>query len=184
MTDFDQFDDDEKIPKSKTQIKRDIEVLQKLVKKLLSLSKNQLKKVEMSDTLRAAIVETDRIKRRAAMRRHLQYIGKKMRTEDHQKIAHRVAMFDTTAAAYNKLFYQLEEKRDVLISENSKEVLSKYLEDNPNIEDIQLLRQLIRQSQKEMLQERKTLNKKKLLRFLREAEEKKLDLNKKLGIAL
>jgi ribosome-associated protein len=176
MTDFDQFDNDDEIPKSKTQIKREMEALQDLGKKLLKLSKNQLKKVEMSDTLRNAIIEADRIKHHEASRRHLQYIGKVMRSEDHEVIAQRVSLFDSTSAAYNKLFHQLEVKRDALIGENGKEVLSQYLDDNPNIEDIQLLRQLIRLSQKEVSQDSNTTNRKKLFRFLREAEEKRLGL--------
>lgn len=176
MTDFDQFDNEEDIPKSKTQIKREVEALQDLGKKLLALSKNQLKKVEMSETLREAIAEADRIKKHEAMRRHLQYIGKVMRTEDHEAIAQRVALFDSTSAAYNKLFHQLEVKRDALIGENGKEVLSQYLEENPNVEEIQLLRQLIRQSQKEVSQEGNTTNRKKLFRLLRDVEEKRLGL--------
>ncbi|MEO9274096.1 ribosome biogenesis factor YjgA [Marinomonas sp. 5E14-1] len=176
MTDFDQFENEDEIPKSKTQIKREMEALQDLGKKLLKLSKNQLKKVEMSDTLRDAIAEAERIKHHEASRRHLQYIGKIMRTEDHETIAQRVALFDSTSAAYNKLFHQLEAKRDALIGENSKEVLSQYLDENPNMEDIQLLRQLIRLSQKEVSQGSNTTNRKKLFRFLREAEEKRLGL--------
>lgn len=176
MTDFDQYDNEDEIPKSKTQIKREVEALQDLGKKMLELSKNQLKKVEMSETLRDAFFEAGRIKKHEAMRRHLQYIGKVMRTEDHEAIAQRVALFDSTSAAYNKLFHQLEIKRDALIGENSKEVLSQYLDENPEIEDIQLLRQLIRLSQKEASQESKTTNRKKLFRFLREAEEKRLGL--------
>ncbi|MFT2098804.1 ribosome biogenesis factor YjgA [Marinomonas sp. 2405UD66-6] len=176
MTDFDQFENEDDIPKSKTQIKREMEALQDLGKKLLKLSKNQLKKVEMSDTLRDAIAEAERIKHHEASRRHLQYIGKIMRTEDHEAIAQRVALFDSTSAAYNKLFHQLEAKRDALVGENSKEVLSQYLDENPNMEDIQLLRQLIRLSQKEVSQGSNTTNRKKLFRFLREAEEKRLGL--------
>lgn len=177
MTDFDQFETEDEIPKSKTQIKREMEALQELGKKLLKLSKNQLKKVEMSDTLRDAIAEAERIKQHEASRRHLQYIGKIMRSEDHESIAERIALFDSTSAAYNKFFHQLEAKRDALIGDNSKEVLSQFLDENPNIEDIQLLRQLIRLSQKEVSQGGNTTNRKKLFRFLREAEEKRLDLN-------
>jgi len=176
MTDFDQLENEDEIPKSKTQIKREVEALQDLGKKMLGLSKNQLKKIEMSETLRDAFVEAGRIKKHEAMRRHLQYIGRVMRTEDHEAIAQRVALFDSTSAAYNKLFHQLEIKRDALIGENSKEVLSQFLDENPEIEDIQLLRQLIRLSQKEAQQESKTTNRKKLFRFLREAEEKRLGL--------
>lgn len=176
MTDFDQLDNDEELPKSKSQIKREMDALQEVGKKLLSLSKNQLKKIEMSDTLKDAIIESGRIKQHEAKRRHLQYIGRVMRTEDHETIAQRVALLDTTSAAYNKLFRQIEIKRDALIGENSKEALSQYLDENPNIGDIQLLRQLIRQSQKEVSQQNKTTNRKKLFSLLREVEEKRLGL--------
>ncbi|MFT4574257.1 ribosome biogenesis factor YjgA [Marinomonas primoryensis] len=176
MTDFDQLENDDELPKSKSQVKREMDALQEVGKKLLSLSKNQLKKIEMSDTLKDAIEESGRIKQNEAKRRHLQYIGRVMRTEDHETIAQRVALLDTTSAAYNKLFHQLEIKRDALIGENSKEVLSQYLDDNPNLEEIQLLRQLIRLSQKEASQEGNTSNRKKLFRLLREAEEKRLGL--------
>ncbi|AWY01002.1 hypothetical protein A8139_14190 [Marinomonas primoryensis] len=176
MTDFDQLENDDELPKSKSQVKREMDALQEVGKKLLSLSKNQLKKIEMSDTLKDAIEESGRIKQNEAKRRHLQYIGRVMRTEDHETIAQRVALLDTTSAAYNKLFHQLEIKRDALIGENSKEVLSQYLDDNPNLEEIQLLRQLIRLSQKEASQEGNTSNRKKLFRLLREVEEKRLGL--------
>ncbi|MDE8603459.1 ribosome biogenesis factor YjgA [Marinomonas sp. RSW2] len=176
MTDFDQLENDDELPKSKSQVKREMDALQEVGKKLLSLSKNQLKKIEMSDTLKNAIEESGRIKQNEAKRRHLQYIGRVMRTEDHETIAQRVALLDTTSAAYNKLFHQLEIKRDALIGENSKEVLSQYLDDNPNLEEIQLLRQLIRLSQKEASQDSNTSNRKKLFRLLREVEEKRLGL--------
>ncbi len=176
MTDFDQLENDEELPKSKSQVKREMDALQEVGKKLLSLSKNQLKKIEMSDTLKDAIEESGRIKQNEAKRRHLQYIGRVMRSEDHETIAQRVALLDTTSAAYNKLFHQLEIRRDALIGENSKEVLSQYLDDNPNLEEIQLLRQLIRLSQKEASQEGNTSNRKKLFRLLREVEEKRLGL--------
>jgi len=176
MTDFDQLENDDELPKSKSQVKREMDALQEIGKKLLSLSKNQLKKIEMSDTLKDAIEESGRIKQNEAKRRHLQYIGRVMRSEDHETIAQRVALLDTTSAAYNKLFHQLEIKRDALIGENSKEVLSQYLDDNPNLEDIQLLRQLIRLSQKEASQEGNTSNRKQLFRLLREVEEKRLGL--------
>lgn len=176
MTDFDQYNEDDDLPKSKTQIKREMEALQEVGKKLLALSKNQQKKVTMSETLREALAEADRIKQREAMRRHLQYIGKVMRTEDFEAITKQVTMFDTTSAAYNKLFHQLEIKRDALIGEHSKEVLELYLEEHPGLEEIQQLRQLIRLSQKEVSQGTKTTNRKKLFRFIREVEERKLGL--------
>ncbi|ADZ91027.1 ribosome biogenesis factor YjgA [Marinomonas mediterranea] len=177
MTEFEQYDEfDDENYKSKTQIKREMEALQDLGKQLVALSKSQRAKVPMSETMRDALDEADRIKQREAQRRHLQYIGKVMRSEDHEAIQHRVDLFDTTSALHNKLFHQLEATRDQLINaDSSQEVFKKYIEENPDV-DIQQFRQLIRQSQKEAEQGNKTTSKKKLFKLLREIQEKKLNL--------
>ena len=72
MTDFEHYDDNEEEYKSKTQVKREMEALQDLGEKLTNLSAGQRKKVPMSDTLRAALEEADRIKQWGAKRRPLQ----------------------------------------------------------------------------------------------------------------
>ncbi len=176
MTDFDQLSKKNDIPKSKTQIKREMEALQKIGKKLLELSKNQQEKIVMSERLRVTLTKARHIRQQEAMRRHLQYIGKIMRTEDYEAITKQVAMFDTLSAAHNKLFHRLKTKSDALIGENSKEVLTQYLEEHPKLKNIQRLRQLIRLSQKEVSQNGNTSNKKKLFHVIYEVEEKKFDL--------
>jgi len=174
MTDFDSLEDDEHIV-SKTQIKREMEALQELGKKLLSLSKSQQQKVSMSDTLRAALEEATRIKQREAMRRHLQYIGRIMRTEDHESISNRINLFDSTSAAHNKMFHKLEMIRDNLCSEHSMEAMHSYLEENSDI-DMQHFRQLVRQAKKEAEKGDKTTSRKKLFKLLRDIQDKKIGL--------
>ncbi|TBR44779.1 DUF615 domain-containing protein [Marinomonas agarivorans] len=174
MTDFDAFEDEEEFV-SKTQLKREMEALQDLGKKLLTLSKSQQDKVPMTDTLRDALVEATRIKQREATRRHLQYIGKVMRGEDHEAIAERIALFDSSSAAHNKLFHQLEQTRDRLCSSESNEAVKDYLSANPDI-DMQHFRQLVRLAKKETELNQKTTQRKKLFRLLREVQDKKLGL--------
>lgn len=175
MTDFDSFDEDEHFV-SKTQIKREMEALQELGKKLLDLSKSQQEKIEMSDTLRDALEEATRIKQNEAKRRHMQYIGKVMRSEDHEYIADKLKLFDATSAVHKKRFHQLEITRDKLCSSQSDEELQQYLLKNPDI-DRQHFRQLVRQAKKETEQGSKTANRKKLFKLLREVEDKKLGLS-------
>ncbi|MCZ2723029.1 DUF615 domain-containing protein [Marinomonas sp. 15G1-11] len=175
MTEFEHLEDDENY-KSKTQIKREMEDLQVLGKKLLSLSKQQQQKVEMSETLRAALTEATRLNQREAMRRHMQYIGRLMRNEDAEAIEARVALFDSSSAAHNKLFHSLEAERDALIGENSSIEVQNYLDENPNI-DIQHFRQLVRQSIKELAEGKKTTARKKLFKYIREVKEEKLGIN-------
>ncbi|MBM6549848.1 ribosome biogenesis factor YjgA [Marinomonas ostreistagni] len=175
MTDFEHYDDNEEELKSKTQVKREMEALQDLGAKLTKLSPAQRKKVPMSDTLREALEEADRIKHWGAQRRHLQYIGKVMRTEDAEAIEARIELFDSASAANNKRFHQLEATRDGLIGDNSKTILDQYIESNPEV-DIQQLRSLVRMAQKEAAQDKATTHRKKLFRFLRETQDAKLGL--------
>ncbi|SBS27384.1 hypothetical protein MAQ5080_00808 [Marinomonas aquimarina] len=175
MTDFEHYDDSEDDYKSKTQVKREMEALQDLGEKLTQLSPGQRKKVPMSDTLRAALEEADRIKQWGAKRRHLQYIGKVMRTEDGEAIAARLELFDSTSAANNKRFHQLEATRDALIGENSKTVLDEYIEKNPAV-DIQQLRSLVRTAIKEAETGKSTTSRKKLFKYLREVQDAQLGL--------
>ena len=176
MTDFEHYDENEEEIKSKTQIKREMEALQDLGAKLVKLTPAQRKKVPMSETLREALAEADRITHWGAQRRHLQYIGKVMRTEDAEAIENRVQLFDAASAANNKRFHQLEATRDALIGDNSKAVLDQYIDKNPNI-DIQHLRSLVRMAQKEHSQGKVTTNSKKLFKYLREVQDQQLGLN-------
>ncbi|WP_067223262.1 ribosome biogenesis factor YjgA [Marinomonas gallaica] len=175
MTDFEYYDENEEDYKSKTQIKREMEALQDLGAKLVKLNPAQRKKVPMSDTMRDALVEADRIKQWSAQRRHLQYIGKVMRTEDADAISARLELFDSTSAANNKRFHQLEGTRDALIGDGGKEILDQYIVANPHV-DIQQLRSLVRMAKKEVEQNKTTTSRKKLFKFLREAQDAKLGL--------
>lgn len=175
MTEFEHYEDNEEDYKSKTQVKREMEALQDLGAKLVKLSPAQRKKVPMSDTMREALEEADRIKQWGAQRRHLQYIGKVMRSEDAEAIEARLELFDNASAASNKRFHQLEATRDALLGENSKTVLDQYISDNPDI-DIQQLRSLVRMAQKEVSQGKTTTHRKKLFKYLREIQDIQLGL--------
>ncbi|MDA8735675.1 DUF615 domain-containing protein, partial [Porticoccaceae bacterium] len=67
---------------SKSQLKRDSQALQNMGKKLVEMPSGQLEKFNLPEALEQAIQEARRLKSREAKRRHLQYIGKLMRTLD------------------------------------------------------------------------------------------------------
>src|SRR5690554_2837159 len=75
-------DSEDYLGPSKSQLKREMHALQELGKRMLDLSDEQLASLTISETLKAAIVESRRINQREARRRHLQYIGKVIRQED------------------------------------------------------------------------------------------------------
>ena len=104
MSDFDHKyhpEDDEEDIKSRTQIKREMEALQDLGKKLTELKKEQLKEVPMGEDLRAAIdLYRNNITQREARRRQMQYIGKLMRAEDADAMQAVLDKYDSSSKAF------------------------------------------------------------------------------------
>ncbi len=168
MSEFDDIPSDELEAKSKTQVKREMEALQELGKKLLSQKADILDKMPLSDEMRKAIEEDRRIRQREAKRRHLQYIGRLMRDEDADAIAAVLEQHEAGTRAYNQRFHKLEQWRDRLINEGD-EALSAFMDAYPQAE-LQHLRQLIRNARREAAQEKPPASARKLFKYLRELE--------------
>lgn len=78
-------EDDEIIWVSKSEIKRDAEVLKKLGAELVALSKTQLERIPLDEQLLEAILLAQKIKREG-LRRQLQLIGKLLRARDWSRL--------------------------------------------------------------------------------------------------
>ena len=68
--------------KSKTEKKREAEALQKLGEKLVKLSNQQFKDIDMPEEVREAVELARTLKSHGARRRQMQYIGNLMRKID------------------------------------------------------------------------------------------------------
>lgn len=161
------IEDDEDV-KSKSQLKREMEELQKLGKKLLDIKPDVLDKMELSDRLRAAIDESKRITQNEAKRRHLQFIGKLMRDINVDEIRELIERQDAGSKAHAKHFHQLESWRDALI-DNDKN-LDTYLEAYPQA-DRQHVRQLVRNAKREIQQNKAPASARKLFKYIRQIDE-------------
>ena len=151
---------------SKTEVKRQMHALQELGARLTKLNKEQLDKLDLGDSLRNAIDEFHRIKSNGAQKRHLQYIGKIMRTEDADEIEHAIGLFEAGHQAHTQAFHKLERWRDKLINEGNQ-ALQEYVEEYPDA-DIQHIRELIRNAQKELKLNKPPAASRKLFKYLRE----------------
>ncbi len=81
--------------KSKTQIKKEAEELQKLGVELIKLPEHQLERMDIPDVLRNALIEAKSITSNIAGRRQRQFIGALMRDVDPKPI--RLALLQTNA---------------------------------------------------------------------------------------
>ncbi len=157
--------DDEPEFISKSARKREMTALQKTGEALLALPAKQFAKVPISEVLRDALELAATLKNREGKRRQMQYVGKLMRSEDHEKIAEVLASFDENSRTFRLQFQRLEKLRDELI-DGDNDALTRILEQHPEL-DRQHLRQLIRQASKEREQNKGPAASRKLFKYLR-----------------
>lgn len=136
-------------PPSKSARKREVERLQALGERLLTLHDGQLAQIPMEASLARAIEEGQRIKSREGLRRHKQFIGKLMRQADVSAIEAALDSFDQSSQLNTRAFQALETWRERLLSEGQP-ALTACFDAFPNA-DRQHLRQLV----KKAVQERK-----------------------------
>ncbi len=162
-------DDEEIIYVSKSEMKRDMDALQKLGESIVKLSAGQLATIPLEGKLQEAIDTARRIKHREGLRRQMQYIGKLMRSEDTEAIE--AAMLQLTEGARRKTHQlkAMENWRDELI-EKGNAALTEVLEKFPQA-DRQHLRQLISLAQKKKKLDKPPSASRILFRYLRELED-------------
>ncbi|KUJ83263.1 DUF615 domain-containing protein [Microbulbifer flavimaris] len=164
MHDHEEFDDE--LPKSKTQMKQEMHELQELGRQLTELGPAQLAEVPLDDDLREAIDTLHRIKSNEARRRQMQYIGKLMRSADGEAIGEVLHRFKERDQQHLRFDRMAEEWRRRLLEEG-KEAQSDFFEHYPQA-DHQHLRQLVRDSSREIQKQKPPTQQRKLFRYLRD----------------
>lgn len=151
---------------SKSQVKRDMIALQNLGEKLVGMSDRQLAKIPLEENLLNAIHEARKMPQREARRRQLQYIGKLMRTADHEAIQAAVDRLQDISDQHIHRQHMIERYRDQLIA-GDKQALQLLIGQYPAI-DVQHLRHLIRAAQQELENDQPAAGARKLFRYIRE----------------
>lgn len=164
--DADQLDIDTR--PSKSQKKRESHALQDLGGQLVGLSAAQLARIEMSDSLRSAIREAQRITSNGAKRRQMQYIGRLMRDADPAPIRAALDALAGVNAAETARQHRLERLRERLLEDES--ALTEVGAAHPGA-DLTRLRQLRRTALKERDEGRPPRAYRELFRQLRELDD-------------
>ncbi len=153
---------------SKSQRKRDAHDLLDLAKKLIAMPESRLKRMPMDDDLRREFDFARSIRAHGARKRQLMTVGKMLRQRDTEELINAVNDVHQKNRQENVRFHHVEAWRDKLI-EDSDGALSKLLELNPEI-NIQTLRQLIRNANKEAKLGKPPSASRKLFKLLRETD--------------
>ncbi len=158
--------DTNELPKSKSQIKREMADLQKLGERLLELKEDQLQ-VLSDERLLEAIAEGKRITKINARKRHLQFIGKLMRKTDLDAVNILLDQHDNQSRQSILVQHKVERWREALM-EGDEEVLGEIHAECPQL-DHQHLRQLTRLAIREAESPQHNMtHSRKLFRYLRE----------------
>ena len=134
------------LPPSKTKIKKQMHELQDIGEQLVALSKDQLKEIELPETLLDAILEAKRITKFGAIKRQMQYIGRLMRNVDPAPIVAKLEVWSGKSSQHIAYMHRVERWRERLLESDS--ALTELLAEHPDA-DAQRLRSLIRNALKE-----------------------------------
>ncbi|MFT6066798.1 MAG: ribosome-associated protein [Methylophilaceae bacterium] len=164
---------------SKTQLKAEAEAQQMVGKKLLDLTKGQLIKLNLDESLHEAVIEAKRLNSNGAIKRQLQYIGRLMRSTDIEPIKEKLAGWEGKNNTENARFHVLERWRDRLIEEaatSQSDSLQEFVTKYPHAE-IQKLRTLVRNANKEKAANKTLKSSRELFKLIREITEVQEGLN-------
>ncbi len=142
-------EDEDDLPKSKSQRKRDMTALQDIGAELESLPKDRLARMPMPEALADAIHAARKITSHEGKRRQMQFVGKVMRGLDDDEIATiRAALegFKGTSKAETARMHLIERWRELLLADD--DALTKFLGEHPSV-DVQSVRNIIRNARKE-----------------------------------
>ncbi|VXC50368.1 ribosome biogenesis factor YjgA [Massilia sp. 9I] len=134
---------------SKSEAKRQSNELQKLGEQLVEAPRDRVKRVEMPEDVKEAILTCQSITNHEGRRRALQFVGKKMRTLDEAEvdvIKRTIDSWKGASKAETAALHALERRREKLLADDK--ALTQLLEENPEL-DVQHLRTLIRNARKE-----------------------------------
>lgn len=159
---------DDDLPLSKTRRKQAMEELQSLGEELVALAVDQVKRIDIPDDLREAVVEAQRMTRHdEAKRRQMQYIGKLMRGVDVEPIRAALALVRGESAGETAKLHRLERLRADFLAD--EKVVHEIAQRYPGV-DLQHLRSLRRAALKEQEQNKPPRSYRALFQRLKELE--------------
>ena len=165
--DIDPFDEEPEGP-SKSEIKRELLVLQKLGERLVGLSPKRWGEFRFGPVMLEALQESRRINSHNAMRRHYRRLGKLLREEDSERVCRLFQRMDNEQLQDTQHFHRLEQWRERLLAQGD-DALQALLQVCPDA-DRQRLRQMVRSARKEREQEQPPAAQRKLFKYLRELD--------------
>lgn len=158
---------------SKSELKRQMDELQKLGAQLVAEPRDRVKRVPMPEDVKEAILMCQTITNHEGRRRQLQFVGKKMRTLTEEEVAVIQRTIDSwkgASKAETAALHALERRREKLLTDDK--ALTTLLEEHPEL-DVQHLRTLIRNARKEQAESKPPKAYRELFQILKDLSKQK-----------
>jgi len=150
---------------SKTELKREAKNVHEFGKILASLTELQIAQIDLPENILDAIKDLKNIKKGSAKKRQSLYLAKLLREIDLSKAQDFVNQIKFESQTEIRRIHEAEYWRDKLISDVS--YLTNIIDKAQNV-DIQRLRNLVINSQKEIKKQKSKKNQKELFNYLKE----------------
>ena len=159
--------------KSKSEVKRELLELKELGRALINLPIKDLNKLNLTERLMDAVLKAQPMTH-GAQKREIGRVGKLMVDEDYEQIQENLKKIKQAHNGEVKQFHRLEQWRDELLA-GDKEVMNVLVSTFEDL-DIQYVRQLIRNAQKEVKQEKTPKSARLLFKYLQDQQANLADL--------
>jgi len=154
--------------KSKTQVKQELNALKDLGRSLIELSAKDLQKLDLSEDLYDAIISAQSMSK-GALKRQVGYIGGLIADSDHEAISQKLQQLKQPHQGQVKQFHQIEQWRDRLLA-GENEVYAELIAEFDDF-DVQHVRQLVRNAQREAKQEKPPKSARQLFQYLQSQQQ-------------
>lgn len=155
---------------SRTDIKKAAQAITDLGEQLSEMTENEIKKLELPQSLADALLLLKRMDRGPALKRQKLFIGRYLRQDEPLivEIKEKLAEIESKKKQQNAHFHKLEKWRDRLVEEGDS-ALVEFLEFYPQA-DRQSLRQWIRNAQKEQKESKPPKSSRDIFKYLKGLE--------------
>lgn len=160
--------DDEIEYVSKSEVKRELQELKDLGKALVELPVKDLDKLNLTERLYDQVIKAQSMKL-GPLKRQIGFIGGLMVDEEYQEIQRNLDKIRQEHNGETKQFHLVEEWRDQLLAENT-EIMSE-LRNQFEQFDMQHVRQLVRNANKEILQNKPPKSARLLFKYLQQCQD-------------
>jgi len=161
------YEDEWEDEKSKSQVKRELLALKDLGKELLKLPVKDLDKLNLSERLYEALLKAQDMQK-GALKRQIATVGGLMVHEDYEQIKESIDKIRQEHNGQVKQFHQLELWRDELLA-GDNEVMT-VLRNQFDDFDMQHVRQLVRNANKEAAAEKPPKSSRILFKYLQQCQ--------------